>query len=105
MKVRVARELVEGRYQVSFQVDDFTAEEVKKMSQFGTPSISIVRTVNGQSTKLGVPITQVPSLVAAFPNEDVAKTYEADVLEQLKSSIAKVRSRVDKFTSVEEIAF
>lgn len=104
MKVRVARELVEGRYQVVFQVGDFTSEEVKKMSQFGIPTIVIVRTQNGQNMRFNAAITQIPQVVAAFPNEDAAKTYEAEVLQQLKSAIDSIREREDKFTSIEEIA-
>ena len=105
MRVRVARELVEGRYQVAFQVGDFTSEEVKKMSQFGTPTIVLTRTQNGQNTRYAAPITQIPQTVAAFPNEDAAKAYESDVLEHLKSAISLIREREDRFTSIEEIAF
>lgn len=105
MKVRVARELVEGRYQVTFQVDDFTSEEVKKMSQFGPPIITLTRTVNNLQHRYNVAITQVPTMVAAFPTEELAKAYENDVLAQLKSSIDSIRAREDKFTSIEEIAF
>jgi hypothetical protein len=104
MKVRVARELVEGRYQVTFQVGEFTSEEVKKMSQFGTPTITLIRTLNSQNTRFNAPITQVPQMVAAFPNEQSAKTYQDEVLQQLKSAIDNIRAREDNFTSTEEIA-
>ena len=104
MKVRVARELVEGRYQVTFQVGDFTSEEVKKMSQFGTPVITLIRTQNNQNTRFNAPITQLPQSIAAFPNEGSAKTYEDEVLQQLKTAIDNIRAREDKFTSIEEIA-
>ena len=104
MKVRVTRELVEGRYQVTFQVGEFTSEEVKKMSQFGTPTITLTRTQNGQNTRFNAPITQIPQLVAAYSSEESAKEYESEVVQQLKTAIIGIRVRQDKFSSIEEIA-
>jgi hypothetical protein len=104
MKVRVARELVEGRYQVVFQVGEFTSEEVKKMSQFGTPKITLTTTQNAQNMKFSAPITQIPQLVAAFSREEEAKQYEGEVIQQLKRAIDGIRVLQDKFTSIEEIA-
>lgn len=105
MKVKVNRQLTGGLYRVSFEVGEFTADEIKKMGSFGVPTIQMQYTSPQGTFGTQQPINQINNMAAAvFRTEDQAKEYEAGVINQLRMAIQQIRERQDKFTSSEEVA-
>jgi len=107
MKVKVNRRLTGGFYHISFNVSDFTSEEIQKMESFGVPNINI-KFGGGPNMTIQArahPLNQINgSFDAAFPTEEDAKKYEEGVVEQIRSAVQRLRERQDKFSSSEEVA-
>jgi hypothetical protein len=105
MKVKVNRQLNAGEYHINFEVGDFTADEVKKMSSFGIPSIGLRWTQNTGNRSMAIPLTQISKVYdASFQNESDAKKYEESVLNQIREAMQRLRESQDKFTSSDEVA-
>jgi hypothetical protein len=105
MKVKVNRRLSGGKYHVNFEVGQFSPEEIRKMESFGVPTIKMEFS-NSQGTFGSVrPINQINSLPpASYDSEEEAKSYEADVISQLRIAVQRLRESQDKYTSSEEVA-
>ena len=106
MKVTVNRQLSAGYYHVSFDVADFTPDEVMKMGSFGVPQISVIFTSQGAVGRAtgNVPLNQINRKIdAAFSSEAEAKKYEETVLAQIRDAMKRLRESEDKFTSSEEV--
>jgi hypothetical protein len=104
MKVKVNRQLKAGRYNVNFEVSDFTPEEVAKMSSFGVPTIELQWMSGNDAVGGRLPLTQIqPRFNAVFGTEQSAKEYEEKVLTQVKAAIQLLRESKDEFSSSEEV--
>jgi hypothetical protein len=104
MKVKVNRLLRAGKYNVNFEVSDFTQVEVSKMSSFGVPSINLRITSGAGTSSSAVPITQINKTQnAIFGAEHVAKEYEEQVLAQIRTEMQRLRESEDGFSSSEEV--
>jgi len=106
MKVKVNRRLSAGFYYVSFDVGDFTPDEVQKMGSFGVPQITLRWGGGGPGLASGqIALNQISAkLSAGFQTEDQARKYEEEVLAQIRKEVARLRERQDKFSSSEEVA-
>ena len=106
MKVKINRALESGRYAVSFDVTDFTPDELKKMESFGVPNIRLTyRTTSGSVSQNWIPLVQVSkSLIASFTTEAEAKEYEKGVVDQLRGAVKQLRERQDTYSSSEEVS-
>lgn len=106
MKVKVNRLLSAGKYHVSFEVSDFTPEELAKMSSFGAPMIEMQWTNNNGVNISSVSINRITNnLVAVFPTQDQAEQYQAKVLGQIQKAILNLRERKDEFSKSDEVSF
>lgn len=107
MKVKVHRQLANGVYQVAFDISDFTPEELKKMSSFGVPKVSVQYFGNsGMNIRRDLPLNKVTrDWVANFDDEKAARSYEAEVLAQVKNTVTSLRLKRDLFSSSDEVEF
>ena len=104
MKVKVNRLLSAGRYNVNFEVSDFTPDEVGKMASFGVPMIELkTLTANGLSA-VRVPVNQISKNInAMFISEEVAEEYVKKVLDQIRAELQRIRDSKDEFSSSNEV--
>lgn len=104
MKVKVNRQLSGGRYHISFEVSDFTADELAKMESFGVPTVRLQWLAQNSHYAANVAINQISKkYVAVFGAEPEAKEYEEHVLNELRTEIQRLRESQDKFSSSEEV--
>lgn len=104
MKVKVNRQLGSGQYSVSFDVGEFTPEEIEKMNKFGVPTINVKFMSQGSQKNGRIALTQLTSnLVAIFSDEADAVEYQSALLTSIKQAIDSVRMREDNFTGSEEV--
>jgi hypothetical protein len=106
MKVAVSRQLSGGRYYLSFQVGEFTQEEIIKMNSFGVPPINLqwLEPPNNNVRAGGIPLNQIGrNYRAGFPTEEAAKEYEKSVLAQIQAAMQRLRESKDDFTSAQEV--
>jgi hypothetical protein len=104
MKLKVNRLLSQGEYKVNFEVSDFSPEELSKMSSFGIPPIRLKLTTASGTTSRYVGLNQInKNLEARFPEEELAKQYEAEVKAQISRALEGLRQRKDEFSSSEEV--
>lgn len=104
MKLKVNRLLSQGTYRVSFEVSDFSPEELSKMSSFGIPTIALkLRSQTGLVNRT-VGLNQInKNMEAWFPEEELAKQYEAQVKAQISAALEGLRQLRDDFSSSEEV--
>jgi hypothetical protein len=51
-----------------------------------------------------MPLTQIsPNYRAGFPAEEQARTYENQVVSQIREAMKRLRERSDDFTSTQEV--
>lgn len=104
MKLKVDRQLSQGRYQISVEVSDFTPDELMLMSKFGVPRVSLRRQFNAhQIGNVDIPLNQIREGFVSFPSESAAKEYEAKLRDDIRVAVETVRGWSDDFTSSEEI--
>src|ERR1035437_5116475 len=99
MKLKVNRQLRGGQYRVSFEVGDFSQEEVSKMASFGIPVIQLKWFSPQGPTSGPVPLTKLNGVgEAVFGTDEEAKAYERQVTAQVQAAIqigrASCRERV-----------
>ena len=92
---------------MNFEVGDFTAAELAKMSSFGVPSVTLVWvTAPGGRLSGQIAINQIGKRFdATFDTEQEAKKYEEGVLTQIRTAMQRLRESKDDFSSTEEVEF
>ena len=104
MKIKVHRQLSGGLYHVGFTVSDFTPEEVAKMGSFGTPLIRILHGPPNGRKAFKVVVTQIgTNYKPSFDTEQEAKTYEAEVVAEIREAMKAIRERKDDFSGTQEV--
>jgi hypothetical protein len=104
MKTTVRRALKAGIYNVNFTFSDFTPEELEKMQAFGVPAIRVQWGQPPARNSGWVALTQLgPNYNSGFLAEEEAKSYEHEVLSQVKTAMETLRQRKDDFSSSEEV--
>ena len=104
MKIKVNRQLNQGKFRVNFEVSDFTSEELSKMASFGVPLIEMIFQARNGPMTARIPINQInPTHEAVFPTFETAKEYEEKVFAQIRSSMERLRQSKDDFSSSEEV--
>jgi len=104
MKLQIQKSLSGGQYHVSFQVSDFSQEEVKKMESFGIPQINLM--VDGPLNRRAMwfPLNRITfTYKAGFEQEAEARSYEKNVQDQIKAALQDLRGRKDDFSSMAEV--
>jgi hypothetical protein len=104
MKLTVNRQLAGGIYFVSFNVSDFTPEEIQKMESFGVPSVGMMLNGPGNRSSVVLSLNRIaPAHRAAFSTDEEAEGYVDGVVRQVREAIAHLRLRTDDFTSSSEV--
>jgi hypothetical protein len=103
MKIKVNRLLSGGKYQVGFEVSDFSPEEVEQMSKFGVPYIPLRWTYKMGQAAGRVALNEIRGQAARFDLEEQAKQYEEEVINNLRAAVVTLRERKDEFTSSAEV--
>ena len=99
MKLKIEKKIEGGIYKVEIVASAFSAEEIKKMSTFGSPNISVMPE---SAWHAGNYVSAVPVHALGhtfqFGTEDQADNFVVNMRSRIATAMSELRSKTDKFT-------